>query len=120
MFTSVREFRRALDGQLHMPTLRTVSSASTERSRQTQVELHLRAMAAGGWGRPSMQFTQPASASGQELVSAIRSVEKAVTKIQSAPAPSAPQAPDMQRLTAQVYDHLERQLRIERERRGRN
>jgi hypothetical protein len=119
-FTSIREFRQEIHNQLRMLTLHATTVAAAERSGRAQVELHLRTVEEGGRGRPSMKFAEPASTGEQELLAAIRNVEKAIVKVQSVPMPTASQAPDIQRLTAHVYDQLERQLRIERERRGRN
>jgi hypothetical protein len=119
-FTSVREFRRQLHDQRRMFALHAAFAASAEEPARTQLELRLRAADQAGPARPGMQFAQPVSTGGQELLTAIRNIESTLEKVQSVPALSAPQAPDMQRITAHVFDQLERQLRIDRERRGRN
>lgn len=102
-----------------MLTLEVMKPPSEKNHRHgAQLTLKLHDVMRRTASRPSMQYAQFAAPSQVEILSAIRSMEKAVNKAQGAAMPAMTPVPDMQRLTNQVYDQLERQLRIERERRG--
>jgi hypothetical protein len=116
---SIREVQRHIQSQSHMLTLQVMKSPSEETPRHPHLVLNLRAVAGRTASRPSMQFVQLAASSQPEMLSSIRSMEKAISKAQAPTVPAMTPPPDMERLTTQVYDQLERQLRIERERRGR-
>jgi hypothetical protein len=112
-------FHRLLEHQSRMFMLPAGRRISDERREHSQLTLHLRTEVDHMGPRPAMQFVQPAQSSPPELLSAIRRMEAAVQKLPSLSTPPTQNAPDIQRLTAQVYEQFERQLRIERERRGR-
>jgi hypothetical protein len=102
-----------------MPVLPGAKPATKDEIRHPHLILHLREAVDRAHSRPSMQFAQAATPNQPEVLSAIRNVEKTLSKVQPVFAPTPHALPDMQLLTSQVYDQLERQLRIERERRGR-
>ena len=118
-WVSIREVHRRVQDQSRILTLQVMKPPSEENPRHPQLVLNLRALPGRTASRPSMQFAQLAASSQPEMLSAIRNMEKAISKAQASAMPAMAPTPDMQRLTNQVYDQLERQLRIERERRGR-
>lgn len=102
-----------------MVVLPKAKPATEDEKRHPHLILHLRDTMDRARSRPSMQFAQAATPNQPEVLSAIRNMEKVFSKGQRELAPTPHAVPDMQRLTSQIYDQLERQLRIERERRGR-
>jgi len=102
-----------------MLVLPVAKPATKDETQHPHLTLHLRGATDRARPLPSMQFAQTATPNQPEVLAAIQNVEKAISKVQLAPAPMTHAVPDVQRLTVQVYDQLERQLRIERERRGR-
>jgi len=113
---SIGELRRQTQERPQIFTL-PIFAGRAEHPQNSRMELHIRHTNNNSWSRPNMQFAEPSPSSQVEMLSSIRNVESAISKIQRLPAPASP--PDVQSLTAQVCDQLERQLRIERERRGR-
>jgi hypothetical protein len=119
LHSALRKSRHELLTQFTMLILPGAKPATKDEIRHPNLILHLREAMDRAHSRPSMQFAQAATPNQPEILSAIRNVEKTLSKVQPALAPTPHAVPDMQRLTSQVYDQLERQLRIERERRGR-
>jgi hypothetical protein len=114
-----REFREHT--QLRFPaSASTVANAAPAHAPGvSKLVLQLRNVTESTYSRPGMQFAEAAPGNQSDLLAGMRSVEKALANMQAGPPPTAPQVPDMQQLTTHVYGQLERQLRIERERRGR-
>ena len=112
-------FNHNLLTRVPISVLPAASPVAKEETRHPHLSLHLRTTVDRVPSRPSMQFTQTATANQPEVLAAIQNVEKAISKVQLVSAPAPHTAADVQQLTVQVYDQLEKQLRIERERRGR-
>ncbi|MGE0825100.1 MAG: hypothetical protein AB7G75_04620 [Candidatus Binatia bacterium] len=66
---------------------------------------------------PQMQYVKPDNSLTSGLSQAVQSLQHTLKKAMAAPVVSTPQV-DVNRLTRQVYDQFERELRIEKERRG--
>lgn len=111
--------QRLIVHQDRVIALQLGGSASKELRQHSHLTLQLRTEVERMVSRPAMQFVQAAQSGQPELLSAVQRMETAVTRFQTLQAPVTIDAPDIQRLTAQVYEQFERQLRIERERRGR-
>jgi hypothetical protein len=67
---------------------------------------------------PSMVYPRLERPDVNSISSALEEVKRSISEIRLPAVPSA-QEVDIQHLTRHVYDHFERELRIERERRGR-
>jgi hypothetical protein len=111
--------QRLIVHQDRMIALHFGGRASEELRQHSHLTLQLHTEVERMPSRPAMQFVQSAQSSQPELLSAIQRMETAVTKLQTLQVPLTTNSPDIPRLTAQVYEQFERQLRIERERRGR-
>ena len=116
---ALRKSSQELLTQSSMVILPGVKPATRDNLRHPDLILRLRETIDGARSRPSMQFTLPTTTDQQELLTAIRNVEKSLSANHRALPAASNAVPDMQRLTSQVCDQFERQLRIERERRGR-
>jgi len=111
--------QRLIVHQDRMIALHSGGRSSEELRHHSHLTLQLRTEVERTVSRPAMQFVQSAKSSQPELLSTVQRMETAVAKFQTLQVPAATNAPDIPRLTAQVYEQFERQLRIERERRGR-
>ena len=114
-----REFRDHTQLRFPAPASTVANPAPARDPRVSKLVLQLRNATEGAYSRPGMQFALGAPGAQLDLLAGMRSVEKALANTQAAPPPTPPPVPDMQQLTTHVYGQLERQLRIERERRGR-
>ena len=116
---AMREFCGRVQLRLPVPPSTVKAPAPARDPGMSQLVLQMRNATEGAYSRPGMQFAQAAAPVNQsDLLAGMRNVEQALANFQASP-PVAPPVPDMLQLTTHVYAQLERQLRIERERRGR-